>query len=587
MPTLGSKLDVKIWLPQFIKDQPKIQSKAANERPTEGIITVCKPNKNKNLAHQPIAKVESRKTLTHKFGNRGSADGGNWCLQHTDAVGDSVKKVTAHGRGNRGGDDSDADGWDERREATKFRAKVRNLVAKSPHFNKIADAIPVLDSPESGRTQHSPGLVGDSGVLWHNWKQELVDSNQIDWREEILKADEDEGSLIPEDSQEAYLNALADTGKLPRDMTREEILDNWQDVSKAKVKEITGLYDLGCFKRCPRHISKNIIDARWAIIWKMIDGAVGVKCRFIVRGFKDMFQDFDTYVGTTSRSGQRLVNAVAAEYKELLLVSFDVSQAFAKGLIFEELSAFTGQDIRKVEFDVPKVDIDSLRELLDFKDFDPKYETLTMLKPIYGLKDAPRAWRKKLHGVLIGWLSCRQLYSEPELYCVHRTDGTCGDNSPKRAQQHNEEQQETGKMQVAAQEYTRGNLQCLLSVHVDDTKGCATEDVADGLLKHLSDKVGQCKADCISFLHTGIQHESAPGSIFTHQYVYIDSIEPIDVHSFQGKDEDSLCDIAMHDAYRSVLGAVAWTVLTRAELAAYVQALQRRAHAPRIKFSNA
>ena len=42
------------------------------------------------------------------------------------------------------------------------------------------------------------------------------------------------------------------------------------------------------------------------------------------------------------------------------------------------------------------------------------------------------------------------------------------------------------------------------------------------------------------------------------------------------------CDVACHEAYRSVLGAVAWAVLTRAELAVYVQALQRRAHAPRV-----
>ena len=35
-------------------------------------------------------------------------------------------------------------------------------------------------------------------------------------------------------------------------------------------------------------------------------------------------------------------------------------------------------------------------------------------------------------------------------------------------------------------------------------------------------------------------------------------------------------------AYRSVLGTVAWAVLTRAELAVYVQALQRRAHGPRV-----
>ena len=103
------------------------------------------------------------------------------------------------------------------------------------------------------------------------------------------------------------------------------------------------------------------------------------------------------------------------------------------------------------------------------------------------------------------------------------------------------------------------------------------------MLKHLNDKVGQCQADCTSFLHTGIQHESAPGLVVIHQYVYIHSIKPIDVHSLQGKGEESSCDTAMHDAYRSVLGAVAWTVLTRAELAVYVQALQRRAHAPGIK----
>ena len=48
-----------------------------------------------------------------------------------------------------------------------------------------------------------------------------------------------------------------------------------------------------------------------------------------------------------------------------------------------------------------------MSNLLEFKDVDPKYETFTMLKLIYGLKDAPRAWRKKLHEVLTGWMSCR------------------------------------------------------------------------------------------------------------------------------------------------------------------------------------
>lgn len=124
---------------------------------------------------------------------------------------------------------------------------------------------------------------------------------------------------------------------------------------------------------------------------------------------------------------------------------------------------------------------------------------------------------------------------------------------------------------------------CLLSVHVDDIKGVATQEAADPLLAHLNKCVGQRKADFNSYLHTGIQHESASGNVFTHRYVYIDSITPIDVGLFIGKEEEALCDTEVHDAYRSVLGAITWTVLTRAELAVYVQALQRRAHAPRMK----
>ena len=77
----------------------------------------------------------------------------------------------------------------------------------------------------------------------------------------------------------------------------------------------------------------------------MIEGSVGVKCRLTVRGFKDELQDSDTYAGTISRSGQRFANAVAVENRELILFSFEVSQAFAKGRTFKESSELTGTDI--------------------------------------------------------------------------------------------------------------------------------------------------------------------------------------------------------------------------------------------------
>ena len=109
-------------------------------------------------------------------------------------------------------------------------------------------------------------------------------------------------------------------------MTLDEIRENWQEVNTVKVKDINGLYDLGCFKRWPRNRSRNIIDARWAITRKMIEGNFGVMCRFTVRGFKDKFQDLGTYARAISRSGQRLANAVAAGNEYFILFSFVVSQ---------------------------------------------------------------------------------------------------------------------------------------------------------------------------------------------------------------------------------------------------------------------
>ena len=64
-------------------------------------------------------------------------------------------------------------------------------------------------------------------------------------------------------------------------------------------------------------------------------------------------QELETYAGTTSRCGQRLVNLAAAEHDDFVLFSFDVSQAFAKGMTFEEIAALTGDPLRSVQFEVP------------------------------------------------------------------------------------------------------------------------------------------------------------------------------------------------------------------------------------------
>ena len=221
---------------------------------------------------------------------------------------------------------------------------------------------------------------------------------------------------------------------MPRDLTNEEIKANSFPIGEAKLKEIKGLFELGCFKRVPRASCRNIIDARWVITWKLIDGVVAIKCRLTARGFKDKMQELETYAGTTSRYGQRIVNAIAAEHEDFVLFSFDVSQAFAKGMTFKELSELTGTELREVQFDIPQADVDILKAIKGFEGYDPRSEILYMIKPIYGLKDAPRAWRKKLHQVLIGWLQTRQLYAEPELYCTHASEGKYSALPPNEAE---------------------------------------------------------------------------------------------------------------------------------------------------------
>ena len=86
-----------------------------------------------------------------------------------------------------------------------------------------------------------------------------------------------------------------------------------------------------------------------------------------------------------------------------------------------------------------------LKKIPGFEEYNPMLEVLAMIKSNYGLKDAPRAWRKKLHEVLTAWGTYPSL-SDPQVYMSHlparRDDG-------------------------------RKALRCILSTHVDDLKGAS------------------------------------------------------------------------------------------------------------------
>ena len=345
-------------------------------------------------------------------------------------------------------------------------------------------------------------------------------------------------------------------------LSKEELLEHKKEADDAKFGELRDLHGLGCYGRMRRSEAKNVVDTRWVIKWKLVDGKRIIKVRITMRGFKDLCQSMETFAGTATRWAQRVVNSVAANEDDFVLFSLDVSKAFAKGMTFQELSELTGEPLRAVQFEVAEEDVAALRRIPGFEDFNPHTEVLTMLKPIYGLKDAPRAWRKKLDKVLRAW-GLSQAVSDTQIYLRHHAI-------------------DRGRTSAHACEPPRKILM-ILSTHVDDLKGAAKRSDAESLLQHLEKMVGNCTQDWKEFTHTGIEHKQDDDGVYAHQTKYAEQLKPMPLEGLKEMAAEDLVNEAHTSLYMSLLGGVAWMVLTRSDISVYVQALQRRAQTPRVE----
>ena len=111
-------------------------------------------------------------------------------------------------------------------------------------------------------------------------------------------------------------------------LTPAEIKQNFTAVQAARLKELKSWHSFGAWKLADRSTAKNVIDSRWVIKWKMIEGKKAIKARLVVRGFKDSQGDsILTAASTASRWGQRLVCQLVVQCGWKLF-SFDVGSAF-------------------------------------------------------------------------------------------------------------------------------------------------------------------------------------------------------------------------------------------------------------------
>ena len=141
-----------------------------------------------------------------------------------------------------------------------------------------------------------------------------------------------------------------------------------------------------------------------------------IKAGLVAQGFLDR-QTTEMFAGTSTRWSQRLLITVAAQ-RRWNLWSADISEAFLRGLSFDELHQESGE-LRQVEISLPPGGEHLLRAISGCEDFDPTCEVLALLKPGFGFKDAPRLWLMALKRVL-SKIVVSGTQVDQQLFCMHR-----------------------------------------------------------------------------------------------------------------------------------------------------------------------
>ena len=206
--------------------------------------------------------------------------------------------------------------------------------------------------------------------------------------------------------------------------------------------------------------------------------------------------------------------------------------------------------IRQVAFTPPKDSEKYVNELPGLSGYNPLTDVLNLLKPAYGLKDAPKAWRQKLD-IVLKEAGGRPLHTDISLYVW----------------------------------FSGNELVLILSTHVDDLKGTGENATVRTVLKYLASKFGELKTSWNTFEHCGIKHERCliKCTLKIHQNHYVQQLKLQEAAPLLLLSPSTLLNVLQVAEYLSLLGGVSWLTQTRLEVAVYVCALQRAAKSPRVE----
>ena len=176
----------------------------------------------------------------------------------------------------------------------------------------------------------------------------------------------------------------------------------------------------------------------------------------------------------------------------------------------------------------------------------------------FGLKDAPWAWSIRLTRELVEVLGMKPTRADRQIFVLFVVEQNADGSSSSF-------------------------LVLMISTHVDDLKTTGRPPNLVAFLAHMEKTFGKLSVQLHVFDHCGIRHiqDVETFEITCHQDDYIRALRPIDQAEVYKLADDELADVALHGLFFSLLGGVAWTLMTRGDVAVYGAALQRVASAPK------
>ena len=330
-------------------------------------------------------------------------------------------------------------------------------------------------------------------------------------------------------------------------LTPEEVRHHQAEVDAATYNEYSEWARLGCFRLRLRKGAENIVDGLLVVKWKKENDKMFIRVRLALRGFKDRFKTvMSTYAGTASRWSHRALNAVAVQYR-LRLFSADINKAFCRGITYDELAKRTGEPRVTMQMDVPRNTTHILRRVPGFEQYDPVLHTLEMLKPGIGSVYAPRAWNIGL-GDTLKEAGMSATVAEPQFYVRHQ----------------------------------KGRLVQALNVHVDDLKGADEEPYHTQLIALLEKKYGKTKRKYGQFEHVGILHDQDEKTfeVTTTQDHYLKQLSCVEDTRIEIMPEKNDLPEDLTEKFVSLVGAMAWTSMSRPEAVVFISYLQRHLKHP-------